>query len=76
MCGYTIIMMCPQEKRCSCLGIHKGTKLTDTPKDRTLKVRFDLETENKLNVICDKTNRTKSQVVRDGIEKQYNELKK
>ena len=76
VCRHDIIKMYPQEKRCVYLGIHKGTKLTDTPKDRTLKVRFDLETEKKLNVVCDKTNRTKSQVIRDGIEKQYNELKK
>lgn len=58
------------------MGIHKGTKLTNTPKDRTLKVRFDSEIETKLNYICDKTNRTKAQVIRDGIEKQYNEIKK
>lgn len=66
----------PTRKEVKCLGIHKGTKLTNTPKDRTLKVRFDLETENKLNFICEKTNRTKAQVIRDGIEKQYEEIKK
>lgn len=58
------------------LGIHKGTKLTDTPKDRTLKVRFDADIEKKLNYICDKKNKTKAQVIRDGIEKQYEEIKK
>lgn len=57
------------------MGIKKGTKLTTTPKDRTLKVRFDEETENKLNTLCKKTERTKAQVIRDGIVKQYNELK-
>lgn len=56
------------------MGIHKGTKLTNTPKDRTLKVRFDLETEKKLNYICKKTNRTKAKVIRDGIEKQYADM--
>lgn len=56
------------------MGIHKGTKLTDTPKDRTLKVRFDADIENKLNAICKKTNKTKAQVIRDGIEKQYEEI--
>ena len=58
------------------MGIHKGTKLTNTPKDRTLKVRFDAETESKLNFICKETNKSKAQVIRDGIEKQYAEIKK
>lgn len=56
------------------MGIHKGTKLTDTPKDRTLKVRFDVELEKKLEYICEKTKKTKAQVVRDGIEEQYVKL--
>ena len=58
------------------MGISKGTRLTDTPKDRTLKIRFDEETEKKLCYLCEKTKRTKAQVVRDGIEKQFNEIKK
>ncbi len=58
------------------MGIKKGTKLTDTPKNRTLKVRFDAETERKLTVVCNETNKTKAQVIRDGIEKQYAEIKK
>ena len=56
------------------MGIHNGTKLTDTPKDRTLKVRFDAEVEKKLEYICEKTEKTKAQVVRDGIEEQYAKL--
>lgn len=58
------------------MGIHKGTKFTDTPKDRTLKIRFDAETERKLIFVCEKTEKTKSQVIRDGIDKQYEDLKK
>lgn len=57
------------------MGIRKGTKLTDTPKDRTLKIRFDAETEKKLNAVCKKTNKSKAQVIRDGIERQYAEIK-
>ncbi len=55
------------------MGIKKGTKLTDTPKDRTLKIRFDADTEKKLMYICNKTEKSKAQVIRDGIEKQYQE---
>lgn len=58
------------------MGIHKGTKLTNTPKDRTLKIRFDADIENKLNVVCKEKKKTKAQVIRDGIVKQYEELKK
>ncbi len=58
------------------MGIKKGTKLTNAPKDRTLKIRFNADTENKLSFICKITNKSKAQVIRDGIEKQYQEIKK
>lgn len=58
------------------MGIHKGTKLTDTPKDRTLKVRFDEQTEKRLVAICEKSNLTKAQVIRNGIDIQYEALQK
>lgn len=70
-----IIRVYPQRKEVIRLGIHKGTKLTDTPKDRTLKIRLDAETEKKLEELCEKTNRTKAKVIRDGIEMQYAETK-
>lgn len=53
------------------MGIQKGTKLTDTPKDRTLKVRFDAEVEKKLEYVCEKTGKSKAQIIRDGIKEQY-----
>lgn len=71
LCGSAIILFVPTRKEVNILGIHKGTRLTDTPKDRTLKVRFDAETERKLNAICDKAGKTKAQVIRDGIEIQF-----
>jgi predicted DNA-binding protein len=58
------------------MGIHKGTRLTETPKDKSFRFRIDAETERKLNFICEQTNKTKSEVVRDGIEKQYAEIQK
>mgnify|MGYP005777815185 CR=1 FL=1 len=56
------------------MGIKKGTRLTNTPKDRELKFRYDADTEMKLSAVCNKTGKTKSQVIRDGIEKQYAEI--
>lgn len=58
------------------MGIKKGTKLTDTPKDRELKFRYDAETERKLNTVCAVTGKTKAQVIREGIDKLYAEIKK
>ena len=57
------------------MGIHKGTRLTDTPKDKALRIRYDSDTEQKLNAICEATGKTRSQVVREGIDKLYSELK-
>lgn len=58
------------------MGIQKGTKLTSTPKDKTLKFRFDADLEEKLVYVCKATGKTKAQVIRDGIEEQYTRLKK
>ncbi len=58
------------------MGIKKGTKLTNTPKDKMLRIRIDAETEQKLDFVCGHTKKSKSEVVRDGINKQYAEIKK
>lgn len=57
------------------MGIHKGTKLTDTPKSHTLKFRYDDATSEKLEYVAEKCKMTKSEVVRRGIEIQYNNEK-
>lgn len=58
------------------MGIKKGTRLTDTPKDRELKFRYDAETAMKLEAVCIATGKTKAQVIREGIDKLYSELGK
>lgn len=58
------------------MGIHKGTKLTENPKNHTLKFRYDDETSEKLEFLAKKNDITKSEVVRKGIEIQYNSSKK
>ena len=58
------------------MGIHKGMKLTDTPKDQMLRVRIDAETVQKLNEVCIQKRKSKSEVVRDGINMQYDAVTK
>lgn len=58
------------------MGIKKGTKLTDSPKDKTIRIRIDSETEQKLDEVCKAKGKSKSDIVRDGIERQYEEIKK
>lgn len=58
------------------MGIKKGTKLTDAPKDKMLRIRIDEGTQQKLNAVCKAKNKSKSDIVRDGIEQQYADIKK
>lgn len=53
----------------------KGTKLTDKPKDFMLRVRMDKEMLNKLDSICARESKSRSEVVRNGIEEQYRKQK-
>ena len=53
------------------MGIQKGTKLTDKPKVHTLKFRCDDETNNKLGYLSEKQNKSKSDIIRKGIDIQY-----
>lgn len=57
-------------------AMKKGTKLTDNPKDYMLRVRMDKKTVDKLDVICKNQGVSRSEVVRNGIELQYQKLKK
>ena len=54
----------------------KGTKLTDNPKNFMLRVRLDRETLEKLDTVCKEDNSSRSEVVRKGIEQQYQKEKK
>ena len=57
-------------------AIKKGTKLTDNPKDFMLRVRLDNITVEKLNTVCREQGKSRSEVVRNGIEEQYQKTKK
>ncbi len=53
------------------MGIKKGTKLTDTPKDILYQIRVDEETEKKVKAICEKEGISKSELIRQGIDLKY-----
>ena len=53
------------------MGIKKGTKLTDNPKDYILRVRMDKTMLAMLDTICKEQDVTRSQVIRAWITEQY-----
>ncbi len=57
------------------MGIHKGTKLTDAPKNHSLKFRYDDEIAEKLDFLTKKHKVSKAEVIRAGIEIQFEKEK-
>jgi len=57
-------------------AMEKGTKLTDNPKDYMLRVRLDSATLGKLDSVCEEEKASRSEVVRRGIDEQYEKTKK
>lgn len=57
------------------MGIAKGTKLTENPKNKTLKIRIDEDVSEKLEFLSKKRNTSKAEVIRNGIEIQYEKEK-
>lgn len=53
-----------------------GRPPSDNPKSETIKIRIDQEVMNKLDASAEKLNTTRSDIVRKGIEKVYDELQK
>lgn len=58
------------------MGDVKRQKRVDNPKDKTFKFRYDAETELQMESISQRTGKTKSDIIRDGIKIQYAEIKK
>ncbi len=58
------------------MGIPKGTKLTDSPKNQMVRVRMDENTVEKLDYLAEKRESTRSDVIRNGIEIQYEQENK
>lgn len=58
------------------MGIPKGTKLTDNPKNKTFKLRIDDETYDKLEILSEEEKKSKSDIIRQGIEIQFEQKHK
>lgn len=53
-----------------------GQKLTENPKDVTVRARMDKETVDKLDFLVENENSDRSKVIRKGIEIQYESVTK
>lgn len=53
-----------------------GQKLTDNPKDTMLRSRVDKETVDKLEYVSSELGVSKSEVIRRGIDDEYQKLQK
>ncbi len=53
-----------------------GQKLTDNPKDTTVRARMDKDTIEKLDYLVAEQNSDRSKIIRQGIEIQYENMKK
>lgn len=54
----------------------KGRPVSVSPKDYMLRVRMDKQTLQQLDECCEAESLSRSEVVRKGIQEQYNRLKK
>ena len=52
----------------------KRGRPTESPKNKTIKFRVDQETESKLTYCSKELKRSKSQILRDGVKKIFDEL--
>lgn len=53
-----------------------GQKLTDTPKNKRVEIRMDIDTIQKLDCLVKEQNSDRSKIIRQGIELQYKKKKK
>lgn len=53
-----------------------GQKLTNNPKDTTVRARMDAETVKKLDCLVSEQNSDRSKIIRQGIEIQYKQRNK
>ena len=51
------------------MGLKKGTKLAKNPKAFILRVRIDQKTIDELNIVCKQQDKSRSEFVREAINK-------
>ena len=54
------------------MGIRKGQKRTDNPKNRTFKIRLDDKEYSMMEKAAAREKVSKAEIIRRGIEMQYN----
>ena len=54
----------------------KGRPASENPKDFMLRVRLDQETLAQLEKCCEVSGKSRSEVVREGVQEQYDKIKK
>ena len=54
----------------------KGRPVSENPKDYMLRVRLDQETLAQLDECCKVKGKSRSEIVREGIQEQHGKLKK
>ena len=57
------------------MAVKKMGRPTDSPKDITMKIRFDKDTSEKLEECSEKMEISKAEVVRRGVKKMHDDLK-
>ena len=72
VCGYNMFGLYPQKIGGFTMDINESANPTNIPKNHTLKFRYDDEIEEKLRYLSEKHFVSKSEIVRKGIEIQYN----
>ena len=58
------------------MAVKKLGRPTDSPKDITIKIRFDKDTSEKLEKCSEKLEISRAEVVRRGVHKMYDDIKK
>lgn len=58
------------------MGAKKMGRPTDSPKDITMKIRFDKETSEQLAECSEQMEISKAEVVRRGVRKMHDDLRK
>lgn len=58
------------------MAAKKMGRPTDSPKDIDIKIRFDKDTVDKLEICSEKMQITRAEVVRRGVKKMYDDLNK
>lgn len=53
-----------------------GQKIKDNPKNITVRARMDNETVEKMDYLVNEQNSNRSKIIRQGIEIQYEQIKK